>query len=87
MTAENLPAGIPESKGKHFVLARGVWLAVFAFGIFGTAVFAEPAITNIEKVIGLGQRRDVWCRPELNQAGTYGLLPAHRSALNVRSLS
>ena len=40
-------------------MARGVWLALFAFGIFGTAVFAEPAITNIEKVIGLGQRRDV----------------------------
>jgi hypothetical protein len=54
-----LPAGIPESEGKHFVLARGGWLAVFAFRIFGTAVFAEPAITNIEKVIGLGQRRDV----------------------------
>lgn len=40
-------------------MSRGVWLAVFAFRVFRSAVFAEPAITNVEKVIGLGQRRDV----------------------------
>ena len=24
-----------------------------AFGIFGTAMFAEPAVTNVEEVVGL----------------------------------
>ena len=33
-------------------------MAVLPFGVFGTAMFAEPAVTEIEKVIGLIQRKE-----------------------------
>jgi hypothetical protein len=54
-TTEYLAAGIPESERQHLVLRRIVWLAMFPFGVFGTAMFAEPAVTEIEKVISLSQ--------------------------------
>jgi hypothetical protein len=53
--AENLTLWIPESKRQHLVLGGTLWLTVFAFCVFGAAVLAEPAVTNIEKVIGLIQ--------------------------------
>ncbi len=54
-TTEDLTPGIPVSEGEHFVSRRIVWLANFAFGIFGAAVFAEPAVAQVKKVIGLIQ--------------------------------
>ena len=54
---ENLTLRIPVRKGQLFVSWWTVWLAVFAFGVFSTAMFAEPAVTEIEKVIGLSQER------------------------------
>ena len=30
-----------------------------AFGIFGTAMFAEPAVTNVEEVVGLVHKCEV----------------------------
>ena len=52
---ENLPLGIPVRKWQLLISRWAVWLAVFAFGIFGAAMFAEPAVPKIEKVIGLIQ--------------------------------
>ena len=34
-------------------VSTGFVLMLFPLGVFGTAVFAEPAITEIEKVVGL----------------------------------
>lgn len=54
-TTENLTLWIPESKGQHLVLGGTLWLTMFAFCVFRAAVLAEPAVTNIEEVIGLIQ--------------------------------
>ena len=48
-------------------MRRAGWrslLVMLAFGIFGAAMFAEPAVAEIEKVIGLIQvkRASVGCR-------------------------
>ncbi|MGI8919843.1 MAG: hypothetical protein ACR2H6_14720 [Pyrinomonadaceae bacterium] len=50
-----MTARIPVSEGKHLVSRGIVWPANFAFGIFGAAVFAEPAVAQVKKVIGLIQ--------------------------------
>ena len=34
-------------------MSTGIMLMLFPLGVFGAAVFAEPAITEIEKVVGL----------------------------------
>ena len=70
---ENLTLRIPVRKGQLFVSWWTVWLAVFAFGVFGTAMFAEPAVTEIEKVIGLSQ--DSW---GAKHCGGAGLNPSDR---------
>ena len=47
---------------------------MFSFGIFGTAMFAEPAVAEIEKVIGLvqssGGRRVAFGAGLIRQTGT-----------------
>jgi hypothetical protein len=47
------------------------WLLVMlAFGIFGAAMFAEPAVAEIEKVIGLSQVKRSQCRVSVVQEPT-----------------
>jgi len=61
---------------------------MLAFGIFGAAMFAEPAVAEIEEVIGLIQvkRTSVGCRSFKNRhrdhvkAGCYWRLTAPRLA-------
>jgi hypothetical protein len=53
-----LAGGIPMSESRHLALrcaGRSSLFVMFAFGSFGAAVFAEPPVTEIEKVIGLRQ--------------------------------
>ena len=74
MTTEDLTLLIPVREGQHLAARRIVGWAVLPFGVFGTAMFAEPAVTEIEKVIGLSQESGgveslLWCRPDL-QTGT-----------------
>ena len=48
------PSGEGESRRRTFCPpSAAVELVVFSFGIFGAAVFAEPAVTEIEEVAGL----------------------------------
>src|SRR6186997_932357 len=64
---KGLRGGVPIGKCRHFAMRRAGWrslLVMLAFGIFGAAMFAEPAVAEIEKVIGLIQvkRASVGCR-------------------------
>ena len=90
-TTKDLTLWIPESEGQHLVLGGILRLTVFAFCVFGAAMFAEPTVANIEKVIGLIQGKGL----SANSAGLKSsdrhfiraLLPAQWSASHVRSLS
>ena len=63
---KSLCGGVPISKSRHFAVRRAgrrSLLVMLAFGIFGAAMFAEPAVAEIEKVIGLIQvKRASQCR-------------------------
>jgi len=63
---KGLCGGVPISKSRHFAVRRAgrrSLLVMLAFGIFGAAMFAEPAVAEIEKVIGLIQvKRASQCR-------------------------
>ena len=50
---EDLSPWIPVRKRKHFLGLRVCLMLMFAFGVFCTAVFAEPAVTKIKEVVGL----------------------------------
>jgi hypothetical protein len=41
-----------------------------AFGIFGAAMFAEPAVTKVEEVVGLvhGRKKGVGCQGKVSGA-------------------
>ena len=42
-----------ERKTCRLALAIVVLLVLLAFGVFGAAMFAEPAVTKVEEVVGL----------------------------------
>ena len=67
--------GIPKRKGHHLI-SLWIWLlTLFAFRVFGAAVFAEPTITNIEEVIGLIQGQRVCDSAGLKtQTGTFAFI-------------
>jgi hypothetical protein len=79
---------IPVREWQHLVARRIVWLAVFPFGVFGSAMFAEPAVTEVEKVIGLSQDSGgveslLWCRPDLTPAPANVIAGAFRVSRQV----
>jgi len=88
VTTEDLTLLIPVREWQHLVARRIVWLAVLPFGVFGTAMFTEPAVTEIEKVIGLSQDNGgveslLWCRPDVRPAPAAVIACAFRVSRRV----
>jgi hypothetical protein len=67
------------------VFAVLVMIVMFTFGVFGAAVFAEPAVTQVEEVGGLVHRRRI---PDMNSdAAQLGFAEKVRPTLLYRERS
>lgn len=91
--AEGLSLGIPIGKSQRLVTrsaGRDSLRVMFAFRVFGTAMLAEPAVAEIEKVVGLIQmngKPGVGCFQPTPGHEASVLLFSNNSAPRVRSLS
>lgn len=81
---EELPLRIPIGKWEHLLSLRIRLLPVFTFGIFCAAMLAQPAITNIEEVIGLSQNGRVFGSAGLNSLDRHFPLIAYGSYVSYQ---
>ena len=73
-----------ERKTCRLALAVVMLLVLLAFGVFSAAMFAEPAVTNIEEVIGLSQNGRVFGSAGLNSLDRHFPLIAYGSYVSYQ---